>query len=488
MKKLIVLFIASSLIVFGGFSSETKAEEITDKYIVYYADAEQVNAKRITELGGEVQHAYTYIPALLVNASAEEIEAIRSDASVMHVELDSKAQVVLPIRSPMERLVKSADQYMPWGVQRVQAPQMWQRGYTGKGVKVAVLDTGIALNHEDLTVSGGISYVPYTQSYADDHDHGTHVAGIIGAKDNSVGVVGVAPDAELYAVKVLDSDNSFITSNVIKGIEWSIANDMDILNMSLYTYNYYDDYGLHEVLKVAHNKGLLLVGITGNSGTDNRPNTVTYPGKYPEVIAVGATDASNWVSEFSSFGAEAEVSAPGEAIYSTLKDGTYEIMSGTSMAAPHVSGMLALMKEKYPNYSSTQLRNALKNNTKDLGVKGWDPYYGQGLIQGDLGHYKIWPAKQNVSDEKVWSITYNRPVDSESVIEENFYVTDSLGYRHDVFPMLVESNQMEYTIVQVHTWEPYQRGETYTLWIEDVRSEDGTKLKENVKMEFTIQQ
>lgn len=483
MKKVTAMFIVSMLFLYVGFTLETQAESNTDTYIVHYVDLGQVDEKRIVDLGGEVVHSFAYIPALLVRATDEQVVAIRLEAHVRHVEKDTESQVVMPIQSSFDRLFNSSDQYKPWGIDRVQAPQMWKRGYTGKGVKVAVVDTGIALRHEDLAVSGGVSYVSYTKSYSDDHDHGTHVAGIIGAKNNSTGVVGVAPDAELYAVKVIGRNNSFMTSDLIKGIEWSIANDMDIINLSLYTYNYVDDYGLHQVLKTAHSKGLLLVGITGNSGTDDRTNTVTYPGKYAEVIAVGSIDEYNWPSYFSSFGKEAEVVAPGEGIYSTVRNGSYNYMNGTSMAAPHVAGMLALMKERYPHYTNVQLRNELKKNTKDLGVKGWDPYYGHGLIQGDLGQYKIWPTKKNISDDHVWKITYNRPVDPDSVIEENFYLTDSIGYSYPVILELSGSNQNE---VQVRTLYPYWEGETYTLWIEDIRSSSGVYLKENVKMDFTV--
>lgn len=483
MKKVIAMLIGSMLFLYTGFTLETQAQSNADQYIVHFTDVGQVDKECIVELGGEVIHSYAYIPALLVRATDEQVDAIRLEAHVRHVEKDTESQVVMPIQSSLDRLIKSYDQYKPWGIDRVQAPQMWKRGYTGKGVKVAVVDTGIALRHEDLAVSGGVSYVSYTKSYGDDHDHGTHVAGIIGAKNNSTGVVGVAPDAELYAVKVIGNNNSFITSDLIKGIEWAITNEMDIINLSLYTYNYFDDYGLHQVLKAAHSKGLLLVGITGNSGMDNQANTVTYPGKYPEVIAVGSIDESGWVSDFSSFGTEAEVVAPGDWIYSTVKNGSYNYMRGTSMAAPHVAGMLALMKEKYPNYTNVKLRSELKKNVKDLGVKGWDPYYGHGLIQGDLGHYKIWPSKKNVSDEHVWNITYNRPVDPESVIEENFYLTDSVGGSYPVLPKIVENNQYE---VQVQALYPYWEGETYTLWIEDIRSSSGAYLKENVKMNFTV--
>jgi len=130
--------------------------------------------------------------------------------------------------------VKKQYKYIPVvGISHIQATESQQLGYSGKGIKVGVIDTGIDYNHEDLHVSGGTSVITGTTDYSDDNGHGTHVAGTIAALNNDIGVIGVAPQAELYAIKALDQYGNGNYSEVISGIEWAIDNQMDIINMSL---------------------------------------------------------------------------------------------------------------------------------------------------------------------------------------------------------------------------------------------------------------
>lgn len=577
MKKLSATLVLGIFFLFCGFNVNVFAEVVSgNKYIVYFDDEEEINSNMIIQLGGEILFEYENIPALLVDIPDDKVELLRVQKGITHLEKDKETKVDFPSTLQTEREPQSFDQYTPWGIDRVNAWKAWESGYTGKGVKVAVLDSGIATNHKDLTVHGGASFVPYTNSYNDDQGHGTHVAGIIAAKDNSMGVVGVAPDAKLYAVKVIDYENIFWTSNLIKGIDWSINNDMDIINMSLSTWDYVDNYGLSQIIKLAHEKGILIVSTTGNTGMDDRNDTVNYPGKYPEVIAVASIDGYDRRAEYSSFGQGTDIAAPGDYIYSTYLDNSFDVMSGTSMAAPHVAGVLALMKEKFPHYTNVQLRDALVNNTLDLGAKGWDPFYGFGLVQADFlleetnkvsnvtldrtnlhvkegetrqlnasvypenavnkkvnwvsnnslvasvdrtgmvtaikqgtavikvqtedggfeasaiitveknnpseNGYKIWEPVRNVPQDKKWSITYNQLVDVSTSTLENIYVTDS---SNRIVPTL-NLGTLETATIVVTPKEPYQRGQSYTLWIKNVRSVNGDYLKENVKMDFTI--
>lgn len=253
------------------------------------------------------------------------------------------------------------------------------KGYTGKGVKIAVLDSGIA-PHSDLTITGGVSTVDYTTSYQDDHGHGTHVAGIIGGKNNNTGITGVAPDAELYAVKVMNKNSEGFNIDIIEGIRWAIDNDMDIINMSIGLNK--ENAELKAILDEAYSKGILIVASAGNYGTtDVINNTVVYPAKYDSVIAVGALEDSKirWVN--SSTGAEVEVVAPGVNIYSTYLNNQFAKGSGTSQATPFVSGLLALYKEAYPELSNVEIRSLLQQNTEDLGIVGRDIEYGFGLVK-----------------------------------------------------------------------------------------------------------
>ncbi len=226
-----------------------------------------------------------------------------------------------------------------WGIARVDAPAAWD--YTeGAGVRVAVIDTGIDTTHPDLQgkVDGGYNAITGSQapgSYVDDNGHGTHVAGIIAAIRDGKGVVGVAPKARLYAVKVLDADGTGSLSDVIKGIIWAADNGMQVANMSLGSPQ--GSAAMEEALRYAEARGVVVVAAAGNSGA-----SVGYPGAYPETIAVSASDWNDQLASFSSRGPQVKFIAPGVDIVSTYLGGGYLSLSGTSMATPFVTGMAAL--------------------------------------------------------------------------------------------------------------------------------------------------
>jgi subtilisin family serine protease len=257
-------------------------------------------------------------------------------------------------------------------VDRIDAEFAWAEGYTGEGTKVAVIDTGIDYTHPDLIANykGGKDFVNKDDLPMDDNGHGTHVAGIIAAcNNNDIGVVGVAPNASLYAVKVLDATGSGYYSDIIAGIEWCIGK-VDIANMSLG--GTYDSPSLHAACDTAA-EHILLVAAAGNSGNRaGRGDNVNYPARYDTVIAVAATDSSDNRASFSSTGPPLDIAAPGVSIYSTYKGGGYATMSGTSMAAPHVAGTLALL-----------LSGDIYGTADDLGSQGWDSLYGWGLVDAE---------------------------------------------------------------------------------------------------------
>ncbi len=249
-------------------------------------------------------------------------------------------------------------------------------------MKIAVLDTGISNNHPDLTVSGGINLVGKSKNnkWSDDNGHGTHVAGIIAARNNSIGVVGVAPDAQLYAVKVLDAYGSGYISDIIEGIDWAVQNNMHVVSMSLGTSSY--SQALNDTTINAYKAGILLVAAAGNSGDRNLfTDDVLYPAKFDSVIAVSAIDYNNIAPGWSADGVKIELAAPGVDIYSTWLNGGYTNESGTSMAAPFVSGTAALIKSKNISMTTQEIRNTLAYNAIDLGDIGRDKTYGFGLVQ-----------------------------------------------------------------------------------------------------------
>lgn len=241
-----------------------------------------------------------------------------------------------------------ASQTTSWGYTDIAADSAHDLGVTGEGVDIAVLDTGVDTRHSDLRIAGGrdcTDWWPWSTDYDDDNGHGTHCAGIATAHDNDNGVVGVAPDANLYAVKVLGDSASGFWSDAIEGIDWCISNRIPIISMSLGGDSI--PSALRESLQRASDKGHLIVAAAGNHGNDGDGDcderNVDAPARNRHVLAVGASNSDGDVATFSSVGRRTELTAPGTSIYSTYKDNSYATMSGTSMAAPHVAGVAALV-------------------------------------------------------------------------------------------------------------------------------------------------
>lgn len=230
-----------------------------------------------------------------------------------------------------------------WGLYRLHVPAAWD--YTeGTGVRVAVIDTGILSSHPDLggKVDGGYNAITDLECARaedcakDDNGHGTHVSGTIAARRDGRGVVGVAPKARLYAVKVLSADGSGSLSSVVKGIVWAANNGMHVANMSLGSP--FPSEAMEEALAYARAMGVVVVAAAGNSG-----GAVGYPGAYDSVIAVSAADWNDKITDFSSRGEQVKFIAPGDGVVSTWLDDEYQNLRGTSMAAPHVTGLAALV-------------------------------------------------------------------------------------------------------------------------------------------------
>ncbi|MEH7442689.1 S8 family peptidase [Bacillus sp. JJ1122] len=248
---------------------------------------------------------------------------------------------------------------VPKGVELIQAPQIWNKT-KGKGIKVAVLDTGCDITHPDLKdrIIGGRNFTDDDRSnpdiFNDYNGHGTHVSGTIAATENHAGVIGVAPEAGLLIVKVLNKAGSGKYEWIIKGIHYAIEQQADIISMSLG--GPADVPELHEAIQAAVEKDILVVCAAGNEGDgDDATNEFAYPGCYNEVVSVGAINLERGSSDFTNSHNQIDVVAPGEGILSTYLNGKYAKLSGTSMSAPHVSGALALIK----TYANQQFERPL---------------------------------------------------------------------------------------------------------------------------------
>jgi subtilisin len=378
-KKFLSTF-AIVVIVFASFAFASAAmAQPVDKVRVIIGFKGPSDAALVNANGGEIRFQFKYVNAIAASLPPQAVEALQKNDKIVYVEPDYEVQA---IGKPTPTPPPTPDDTIPWGVNKIGAPTVWAQGDVGAGIKVAVLDTGIDMDHPDLTVAGGTNFVTPTSTADDDNGHGTHCAGTIAALDNGKGVEGVAPKAELYAVKVLDATGSGYISSIMAGIEWSITNHMQVISMSLGGSGYIPDF--EQDCKDAVNAGIVVVAAAGNSGP--YPNSINYPAKFPSVIAVGATDSRNKIASFSSRGPELSVVAPGVSITSTYIGGQYASGSGTSMACPHVAGTVALMLASgtLPSAIGSTLvqsvRTKLQATATNLGTIGFDTTYGYGLI------------------------------------------------------------------------------------------------------------
>ena len=253
--------------------------------------------------------------------------------------------------------------YIPWNIRMVKAPGAWARGYDGWGVKVAVLDTGIDYNHPDLYVYGGADFTG-SGSYMDRRGHGTLSAGIIAAREYRGKIVGVAPRAKLYAVKVLNNDGWGYTSDVIAGMDWCVKNGIQVASMTFSAAHEPKIAYINAVSRCQRN-GVLVVASAGSSGHTNFP-WVNAPANLaregwwsPSPIAVGAVNSRNNLASFSSRGQRylpwnpIGCVAPGVIVWSTYLNNGYTTYSGTSIACSHVAGLAALLWERWGTNTCT---------------------------------------------------------------------------------------------------------------------------------------
>ncbi len=330
------------VISFNDDLSEEDKSRIEEEYLVEFTDESSVNG------------VYT-----VITTQESKITQLEEDTAVQSVETD------IP--------VKMAADVIDWGISRIGADKIWDTT-TGVGVTVAVIDTGIEMTHPDLLgkVTKGYDFVNDKESPEDDNGHGTHVAGIVTAARNDLGTVGVSHGTTVMPIKVLNSIGSGYVSDVAKGIYWAVDNGAQVINLSLGTPE--DTDVLRTAVNYAASKGVPMVAAAGN----NYGAPCQYPAAYSNVVCVVATDSANRLASFSNIGGQ--LAAPGVSNYSTFLGGTYKYLSGTSMAAPHVAGSLAILRGICTDCTSSELVSTLRDTAIDLGAEGTDIIFGYGLV------------------------------------------------------------------------------------------------------------
>ncbi len=307
--------------------------------------------------------------------------------------------------SDMPAFVAATDPFYSyqWNMDAIQMPQAWDAS-TGQGVTVAVLDTGVAYeNYETFMQADDLAGTQFAAGYDfingdshpnDDNGHGTHVAGTIAqTTNNGKGVAGVAYNATIMPVKVLDSLGQGTYSGIIQGINFAVANGAKVINLSLSGHS--GSQALQDAVDQARSQGVMVVAAAGNNNS-----LVEYPARYDSVIAVGAVRFDKTRAPYSNVGSEIDVVAPGGdnnidqnndgfgdgIVQQTFKAGEintfrYLFLEGTSMAAPHVSGLAALLLSVDPTLTVDELESVIESTALDLGPAGVDNEYGAGLIQ-----------------------------------------------------------------------------------------------------------
>ncbi len=356
---------------------------IPNQYIIYLQDnKEESNSidpvefynSELKDTGTELLYVYyNVVKGLAIKIPNEKVlEQLKNNPLVAYMGNDRKISAF--IDTPI------GNQIIPSNVDRVEDGESVNTiNPNFVDADIAILDTGIDLDHADLNVFHERSFIPGTINADDDHGHGTHLAGVAAAKDNSFGIVGIAPGARLWAIKVLESSGMGEISTLIKGLDYINQHqnqvDVAVLSLGCECESGALDIAINNSIKA----GITIVVAAGNEGKD--AGTFT-PANNPEVITVSAiadTDgkcggngpptpygADDMLASFSNYGNVIDISAPGVDIYSTFKSNSYTKLTGTSMAAPHVAGAAALYISLHPEASPNDVKNYLLTSGTNL--------------------------------------------------------------------------------------------------------------------------
>jgi hypothetical protein len=313
-------------------------------------------------------------------------------------------------------------------LKQIQAEAAWDQVTGNTNITIGIVDTGIDLKHADLkdNLVAGTNLIKPNQAPQDDNGHGTSVAGVIGAVGNNrLGTSGILWSAKMMPIKALDDTGSGDEDKLGQGITYAVDHGAKIvvLSVGLYRYSQY----MQQIVRYAEDKDVLLVAATGNDAKIlGSKVAVKYPAAYPEVIAVGGTADMKTAEPRSNTGPEIDVVAPWR-VYTTALGGGYTSEEGTSMAAPQVAGVAAMIWAKYPDMKPYQIRNLIRQSAQDLGPTGWDPSTGYGLLRADRA-LTIKP-KDDIYDNGSREIAKPYPVDTSLTAtlqgeeEDWFYVT-----------------------------------------------------------------
>ncbi|SKA06833.1 S8 family peptidase [Selenihalanaerobacter shriftii] len=343
LKLLLTTNLLSQLEI-SQFKEYPQAKNLTQYIIITDKEFNKKEFKsQIEQNGGKLVKKLSLVNGFVYQfKNIEDKTMIQSVSGIKRIEKDTFLQV------------NSKNDMKSWGLKAIDALNAWAHF---REVRVGIIDTGVDLNHYDLTpVHNGLNTINHKTLPYDSHGHGTHISGIIGGRKNGKGILGILPDVEIYPIKAFNRNGEGRLSSVIEGIEWSIKNNIKILNMSFGTTE--DNSSLKKAVKKAYKSGITMVAASGNKGR----KTIDYPAKYPEVIAVAAINERKKIANFNNYGEGLDLLAPGVNIKSTWRNNRFRTLNGTSMATAHVTGAIALLISIFKDLNPKQ--------TKELLIKG----------------------------------------------------------------------------------------------------------------------
>jgi thermitase len=409
MKRLVIASFAAVVVGFGGITvavpsnAATEPSHIPGQIIVKFRDngaAAGILRQHALSEGVGIGSTGAHVVKVPAGKESQLIAALGRNPAVEYAEPDELVTAAtadpyfdrqyalqndgLPFANTADTMTvsggtKDAD---------VDAVEAWTVA-RGSGTRVAIIDSGVAIDHEDISkkVVARTNFSDTKIVKPEDYDkygHGTHVAGIVAAAHNSTGVAGVCPDCTILDAKVLNDNGSGSSSAIAKGIDWAVENGAKVINMSLG--QRVSSRTLEAAVNNAWNEGVVIVAAAGNAGTQAK----IYPGAYPNVIAVAATDNNDAKASFSTYGKWVDVAAPGVNVYSTFPNhpfvlGTqngrsvgYDIASGTSMASPIVAGVAALVWASPAGTANTSVRAKVESTADN--IEGTGSFWAHGRV------------------------------------------------------------------------------------------------------------
>lgn len=284
-----------------------------------------------------------------------------------------------------------------WNLPLIGMEQSWDVSEGSSDVIVAVVDTGVDMEHPEFKgkLVEGYNVLEDNNSPQDDNGHGTHVSGVIAARtNNDDGIAGITWKSKLMPIKAIGADGSGSAVDIAQGIYWATDHGADVINLSVG--NYTSSAALKEACQYAYNNNVVLVAASGNDATDQP----SYPAAYDEVLSVAAVDHRKERADFSNFGEYVDVAAPGVDIPSTYIYSDYASLSGTSMACPHVAALASLVRSVHHDMKNSDVMELIRQSAVDLGPPGHDQLYGYGMINVNQTLRQISPIETEKTEKK----------------------------------------------------------------------------------------